>query len=318
MGCTACGKDNSNGAIKPLQLIIPPFISSKLYLVSENSLDFFSFCLDTRTMKSKQLSGSKYFLDKYKTFPEFFRVVSMRYSLHVCGGKTVEDFCATNFQLITLGDSFTVTERARMSQAKCSMGVSCVEDDSFVLVGGHNQEVLASVEIYQIENNTWIGLPPLNVPRFNCSACLLDKQFLYAIGGLTVNEESVILIERFNMMKENAEWTVVALYTSEFAGSIEAGAFQKSPTEIVICGGYEGKSYTSETYEFNVARGTIVKGKPMKGKDVFTTAFGYRSKEEIYGFGISGRVHMYSPSENAWEIFSAQDNTDLSKARVNN
>lgn len=318
MGCTVCGKDNSNGTIKPLQLMIPPFVSSKLFLVSENSLDFFSFCLDTRVMKSKRLSGSKYFLDKYRTFPEFFRAVSMRYSLHICGGKSAEDFCATNFQLIALDEGFTVTERACMSQPKCSMGVSCVDDDCFALVGGHNQEVLASVEIYQIENNTWIGLPSLNVPRFNCSACLLNKQFLYVIGGLTVNEESVTLIERFNMMKENAKWSVVALYASEFTGSIEAGAFQKSPTEIVICGGYAGKGYTSETYEFNVARGTIGKGKPMKGKDVFTTAFGYRNKEEIYGFGISGRVHMYSPSENAWELFSGQDNTDLSKVRANN
>jgi len=317
MGCNTCTNDKRHYIIEPLQILTPPFTSSKIHFTFENSLKFFSFSFESQSMSNKEVEGSKTFLDKYKTFPEFFRVANMHNNLYICGGKTSQGYLNTNFKIEVVNDVFNVTECAVMLECKCSMAIANINECAFVIAGGFNSHMLTTVEIYKAYSNKWIVLNSLNVGRYNASACLVNQKFLYVVGGLTTNEVSVVTIERLNVLKKNEKWNIVPLYSSEFCGCIEAGVFQKSFNEIIICGGYVNDDYTKETYVFDITLGRITKGEEMKEKDVLISTFGYKDENEVYGFGITGKVHLYNSLNNTWKVFKLQDTIKTCTLKAN-
>ena len=52
-----------------------------------------------------------------------------------------------------------------------------------------------SVEMYFPQNDSWIGLAPLNIPRYEFGICVLDQK-VYVIGGIETNVRPGITIRK--------------------------------------------------------------------------------------------------------------------------
>ena len=170
MGCSTCSKTPIKCAVKPVQMSIPTFPSSQIYMIIENSLKFCNFDIESGHITMEELPISDYFKGKFGCFPEFFRIISMRYSLYICGGRKNDVYWKKNFQTIALNQLYTTTERSDMSEDKCNMGVCSLDEVNFAVIGGHNTKVLGTTEIYQTTTNSWIMLASLNIPRFSTSS----------------------------------------------------------------------------------------------------------------------------------------------------
>lgn len=48
---------------------------------------------------------------------------------------------------------------------------------------GNEFFILSHCELYKIDQNTWHKIPPLNVARDTCAACIFESQWIYVFGG---------------------------------------------------------------------------------------------------------------------------------------
>ena len=81
----------------------------------------------------------------------------------------------------------------------------------FVISGLHNK----SVDIFDIETNTWKTDSELNEIRCECSSCLINDTYLYVFCGFLHNFGFINSIERCNLRKEKHNWDVVNYYYND-------------------------------------------------------------------------------------------------------
>ncbi len=346
MGCSSCfGLSTPSRKIKPQRAVTPPFLSAHVYLLSENSVALSEFDTASLLVSAAALPLTTYFTTYIKRFPRFFRMANMKNTLYLCGGKdSKQEFWAKTYQIVTLAQAYTISERADMSESKCNMGIGVIDEESFVVVGGSNSDILKTVEIYNIHNNTWSGLNSLNIGRYGCAVCVFNQYELYAIGGCSFDLETATVeipnrtIEHYDLTRPGAPWTLVPIYSSLWPGSVESACIQRSPNEILICGGYsrirenysaessevESEAPTSDVYMFNVYYGKIGRTQNgMSGRDVFTSGFSYSGNATLHNFGLSGTVYCYNTEQDSWTVVGAvtqavQWEEDVNNARNGN
>ena len=196
------------------------------------------------------------------------------------------------------------------------MGISIINNYSFLIVGGNNERILAEVEEYNVSSNTWTKKDKLNIARYGSGICGFSWKYIYVFGGATVEdgkEKMVMQIERCDTMKANLEWSLIPLYKSEWKGGIDFGCFQNSQSKIIICGGYEFSSINEgennsvkDIYVYDDANGSILKSGELNRKELFTSNFYYGNSREVYGFGMSGVVYCYNLDVYTWTDFIPQ------------
>ena len=81
----------------------------------------------------------------------------------------------------------------------------------FVISGLHNK----SVDVFDIETNTWKTDSELNEIRCECSSCLINDTYLYVFCGFLHNFGFINSIERCNLRKEKHNWDVVNYYYND-------------------------------------------------------------------------------------------------------
>ena len=306
MGCGLCTGDiQITKRIKACNVFCPPFIVTQLYNLAENSCCLAEYGLGSSVLSTYELHLSEYLFIKFKTFPEFFRVVNMKSSICICGGKVQDEYWNKNYQIITLAQTFAVTERSNMSEGKCNMGICIVSDDSFMIIGGNNSRILSTTEMYSTTSNMWLPLASLNIARYGACACIFNQDYVYAFGGVTFEEDAEKksrTIERLKVSKTGSKWVIVPIYISEWPGTIESGCFQRSYKEIIICGGYSEDECTDSTYIFDVETSKVVKSANMRTKDLFPAGFSYKTEMIVFAFGITGAIHSYNLLDDYWDI----------------
>ena len=72
---------------------------------------------------------------------------------------------------------------ASMSEGRSHAAVASIDDDSFVVIGGHGTERLSSCEVYNERTNEWRPLPK-NMPkgRSYCAAARIGR-YIYVVGS---------------------------------------------------------------------------------------------------------------------------------------
>jgi len=308
MGCFTCGEEvyKTNIPIQPYAYK-PPFTVTHLYQVLEDSNKIASFTIATGLFIS-------YSVPHVESFPSWFGTAQFHSALYICGGllPNSNEFSSKNIQIITAAQPFRVTERATMSEGKCSMGIRTISDCTFLVVGGYNEKVLSAVEQYNVNANEWISKGNLNIARYNSGVCTFSGRYIYVAGGCTIenNEEKLVrVIERCDMVKINVEWIIVPIYQSEWEVSMNFGFFQSSQTEILICGGYKD-CITNEIGKniclYDVTKGVIRTIGELSRNEVFTSGFYYGNENEMYGFGVTGSVYSYNARIRQWNDFSRE------------
>jgi len=336
MGCFGSSTENSvknNGnPVNPYPDFLPQRLYDSLYHISENSVDFTEFRIDTRIASPCTLLPNPFFFNRYKKFPQFFKTAVLRYSIYICGGLLPENLGYTNqnFQIVTAAHAFSITERAQMKENKCNMGLAVVDEDLFIIAGGNNKEILATTEVYNANVNVWTEKGSLNIPRYSPGMTIFNGQYAYVIGGCTIEdgiEKPIKSIETCDLAIDNPQWHLVPIYISrEWQGAIDIGAFQISNTEILICGGFiesnkddaiSGPSKNS--YILDLDKYSIVKCQAeLKRKDLFVSGFYYGEEDHAFAYGISGAVHSFNIRTRQWSILQplTAERVDEEKAQT--
>ena len=68
----------------------------------------------------------------------------------------------------------------------------------FALGGRDSPYIIPNVDMYSIETDKWIAAPPLPKARAFLASCTLGD-FLYVIGGITLEGKPLETIDRLNI-----------------------------------------------------------------------------------------------------------------------
>ncbi|XP_026526672.1 kelch-like protein 28 [Notechis scutatus] len=163
---------------------------------------------------------------------------------------------------------------------------------------------LESVEMYFPKNDSWIGLAPLSVPRYEFGICALDQK-IYVIGGIATH-----MCQGINYRKhENSvecwdpdtnTWTLIESM-NESRSTLGVTVLSR---EIYALGGYDGQSYLQSVEKYNPKVKEWQPVAPMnKTRSCFAAAV---LDGMIYAIGGYGPAHMnsverYDPNKDSWE-----------------
>ena len=86
-----------------------------------------------------------------------------------------------------------------MSQGRRALSIVALPNGIFAIGGFSGKNYIASVERYDIQNNTWTLVSPMISPKctFSCAVSQPDYRYIYAIGGF--NGEPLDEGERYDV-----------------------------------------------------------------------------------------------------------------------
>ncbi|NWH94359.1 KLH28 protein, partial [Aegithalos caudatus] len=163
---------------------------------------------------------------------------------------------------------------------------------------------LESMEMYFPQNDSWIGLAPLSIPRYEFGICVLEQK-IYVLGGIATHVCQGISYRKHESSVEC--WDPDTNTWSSLEGMFESRSTLGTAVlagELYALGGYDGQSYlrSVEKYIPKVREWQLVA--PMsRTRSCFAAAV---LDGMIYAIGGYGPAHMnsmerYDPSKNSWE-----------------
>jgi len=199
---------------------------------------------------------------------------------------TVHEFIASKKSLVP---------KTSMKHARYYHSTHVISSDVFVVLGGYNNEKRnAYCEEYSIYKNKWTALPSLNNARQGAGTLLLEKKYLYAIGGYGSNST----IERLDIIRKNA-WIPVNLASNELSIDYSPRAFLISGSEALILSG----NNTDEVVGiYDINEGTIKKSEMTTVKDYYYFVNVCTFGSYVYIIGYSGNVVSYNSDTKKFEV----------------
>ncbi len=70
-----------------------------------------------------------------------------------------------------------------------------------------------SCEVFDMNNNVWVAISPMNQPRYNASVCKVGADKFFVFGGRDQNEQPLLSIEVFDI--STGEWTTIGAVCPE-------------------------------------------------------------------------------------------------------
>ncbi|NXR87316.1 KLH28 protein, partial [Hypocryptadius cinnamomeus] len=167
---------------------------------------------------------------------------------------------------------------------------------------------LESMEMYFPQNDSWIGLAPLSIPRYEFGVCVLEQK-MYVVGGIATHVCQGISYRKHESSVEcwdpdtNTWSSLERMFESRSTLGVAVLA-----GELYALGGYDGQSYlrSVEKYIPKVKEWQLVA--PMsRTRSCFAAAV---LDGMIYAIGGYGPAHMnsmerYDPSKNSWETVAS-------------
>lgn len=129
------------------------------------------------------------------------------------------------------------------------------DNNNVYALGGMNETVLATVEMYDTKKDEWTQISSMIKPRAALAAAVL-KGYIYVMGGGTqINTCETDTVERFDI--ENGTWSMVA--TLFMARDYLTATILDD--KLVVIGGCDSKSELTALFEvFNEAENTWALG----------------------------------------------------------
>ncbi|NWW69599.1 KLH28 protein, partial [Climacteris rufus] len=163
---------------------------------------------------------------------------------------------------------------------------------------------LESMEMYFPQNDSWIGLAPLSIPRYEFGVCVLEQK-IYVVGGIGTHVCQGISYRKHESSVEcwdpdtNTWSSLHRMFESRstLAVAVLAG-------ELYALGGYDGQSYLRSVEKYGPKGKEWQLVAPMsRTRSCFAAAV---LDGMIYAIGGYGPAHMnsmerYDPSKNSWE-----------------
>ena len=78
-----------------------------------------------------------------------------------------------------------ITQGKAMNQARLYFGITYgeVKKEVYVFGGGYCNDYLNHCEKFCTQTNEWIDIAPMKEKKWDASACILNNQFIFVIGG---------------------------------------------------------------------------------------------------------------------------------------
>ncbi|XP_026190493.1 uncharacterized protein LOC113146663, partial [Cyclospora cayetanensis] len=112
----------------------------------------------------------------------------------VSSGEFLSTFCSRQQRPSLKGPVLPWVALPPMRQARCRFAAAHIRGKIFCVGGLGGVKALASVEVFDAMNNTWIEGPPLNIPRIGASLLLWftarGTPLLLALGGQSAVDEA--------------------------------------------------------------------------------------------------------------------------------
>lgn len=101
---------------------------------------------------------------------------------------------------MTLNKTMTLTVKKDMNQVRNDFGMTYDDKNRQVYVfGGYDGSYLDHVERYSVDKNEWTVLSPMNTDKGNVSACIINNQYIFIIGGYNNNVTYLNEIEKYSI-----------------------------------------------------------------------------------------------------------------------
>jgi hypothetical protein len=157
-------------------------------------------------------------------------------SLLVIGGERENDVFKSTERLSLYDNKFV--KMADMHDARSCFGVCTLANGNVIVCGGYNNDILATVEMYEWKTNKWTRLPDMPIPRSHCEAFTLrrnDKEVLVVCGG--AKEAGDISLDSCVLYDFEAEWWIVMENMIQ-GPRREMGFCKLNNDEALLVGGY--------------------------------------------------------------------------------
>ena len=175
-----------------------------------SSLGLFIYNTKTKQIFSYEFSFEKYpFLQKINNFTSFCN--SNNY-LYISGGEDdknnnqgQEFFIKINLEKIK-SDELIYSNLVSLKNKRYWHSMIFIPEKYIYIIGGPGTK---EIELYDIENNSFISFELLNYERCEPSLILVDNKYLYCICGFQLNNGFIDTIEKCNLSKRERKWEIV-------------------------------------------------------------------------------------------------------------
>ena len=192
------------------------FIQENTTLIStltfnySSSLGLFIYNTKTKQIFSYEFSFEKYpFLQKINNFTSFCN--SNNY-LYISGGEDDKNnnqgqdfFIKINLEKIK-SDELIYSNLVSLKNKRYWHSMIFIPEKYIYIIGGPGTK---EIELYDIENNSFISFELLNYERCEPSLILVDNKYLYCICGFQLNNDFIDTIEKCNLSKRERKWEIV-------------------------------------------------------------------------------------------------------------
>ena len=175
-----------------------------------SSLGLFIYNTKTKQILSYEFSFEKYpFLQKINNFTSFCN--SNNY-LYISGGEDDKNnnqgqdfFIKINLEKIK-SDELIYSNLVSLKNKRYWHSMIFIPEKYIYIIGGPGTK---EIELYDIENNSFISFELLNYERCEPSLILVDNKYLYCICGFQLNNGFIDTIEKCNLSKRERKWEIV-------------------------------------------------------------------------------------------------------------
>ena len=175
-----------------------------------SSLGLFIYNTKTKQIFSYEFSFEKYpFLQKINNFTSFCN--SNNY-LYISGGEDDKNnnqgqdfFIKINLEKIK-SDELIYSNLVSLKNKRYWHSMIFIPEKYIYIIGGPGTK---EIELYDIENNSFISFELLNYERCEPSLILVDNKYLYCICGFQLNNGFIDTIEKCNLSKRERKWEIV-------------------------------------------------------------------------------------------------------------
>lgn len=246
-----------------------------------------------------------------------FDTVRLNYYIYFTGGgnpgseSEQEQYFPITMRMTILETMETVTDKlASMNIPRANHSMEAVSDKRLYVVGGTNSGGnISSCEEYDIANNKWRNIAPLNEEKKWVALSLHKDQYLYVFGG-HINEKIIgsELIERLDVSEPSTKpWEIIKVISGLdlFKGTCLSGAISVSDDCILLFGGVSNGKLTNASVAFDPIKNVMIQRSPLaKNDSFFRTKYGAKDDKFAIVGSRDGTLHVYDIKTDKWNFTS--------------
>jgi N-acetylneuraminic acid mutarotase len=191
----------------------------------------------------------------------------------------------------------------RMPTPRARLAVTAFQQDIYTIGGESRSGIVGTVDIYSPDLDDWTRGVDLPIPVANVGAVVLGSR-IYVPGGNTADGNTS---DRLQVYEPGADQSQAGTWTTTAAPlpqALSAYALAAYEDKLYLFGGWEGSSYTAQTYRYDPQADQWTPLAPMPTRRAFGGAGTIGDHIYVVG-GYDGQQELdtcevYDPNQDEW------------------